>query len=255
MINLDSRKLIPFILFGLLILIVACTPTEASLEESFQPGQASGLSDQVQEGDDTEIVGQVDVITKVSWTIDGQKILVDDGTEIDENIAVGDEVKVEIRAGDVDQLVALEIVLFQSDLENDLLNDNEDELNDNGDFDENDDLNENDDMNENDIDDDQDEDDDIFDFDDDFDDDDDMNENGDDHDDFDDDDDMNENGDDHDDFDDDDVNENHDDDDNVNDNHDDGDDNDGDDDHDDNQDNDDHDDDDHDDDDHDDDDD
>jgi len=73
--NLDSRKLIPFVLFGLLILVVACTPTEAPLEESFQPGQASGFSEQVQVDDDAEFVGNVDAISADGWTIDGQKVV------------------------------------------------------------------------------------------------------------------------------------------------------------------------------------
>ncbi|MGD2050662.1 MAG: DUF5666 domain-containing protein, partial [Chloroflexota bacterium] len=158
----DYSKALTFVLFSLLFLMVACSAGGDEFEEAIQPGQAPAFSNESQEETVSDIVGQVESITRQSWMIDGQFVNVDDSTEIDDDIELGDMVRVRAEMGDDGLMAANEIQLVQANLDDDINendddligNDDDDDLNDNDDDDDLNDNDDDDDLNDNDDDDD-----------------------------------------------------------------------------------------------------
>jgi hypothetical protein len=73
--------------------------------------------DEHQEDDEVEFVGVVETQSEDGWWIDGQFVQISDQTEIEDDIAEGDLVKVEALRNDDGSLLALEIELEDDDLD------------------------------------------------------------------------------------------------------------------------------------------
>ncbi len=102
-------------------------PAEGELDD-----EDSDLDDN--EGDDgSEVVGVVDSVENGVWTIDGKAYLTVPGSEIEDDLSVGDVVKVHFSIDDDGSLVVHEIEAAQDDLDGGDDLDNDDDLDDDDD--------------------------------------------------------------------------------------------------------------------------
>jgi ribonuclease E len=103
---------------------------EASAGSSASSASSSSSSSASSSDDETEIVGVVESLTSDAIVISGAAIAISSDTEIDDEVSVGDTVKVEAFTASDGTLTAREIELFENDDDMDDQGDDDDDFDD-----------------------------------------------------------------------------------------------------------------------------